>query len=181
MTSVLARWTLAIIALASLGVAAPSAGSTRTLILNADGLVGAPFGAAQRSVVAVIDRALGAPTKDPTPTPFLAPCGVDAAASWGELATFFDHGRFAGYALGHRPMIGLHVAGGVRPGERLSLARYQFGSRLRTSSNQGGAWFVRTPTGRFFGFLWPSGPPPGPRTRIWTIEAGRVGCPALAP
>ena len=175
------RWWVAGGLLAPLLVASIAAGSPRAITLNDHGIAGAPFASAQRFVVSFVDSALGRPSRAVAPTPFLSTCGVDAAASWGGFTAFFEHRRFAGYSLGPSSRTSVLVEGGLRLGETLALARRQFGARLRTSQNQGGAWFARTPTGRYYGFLRPSGPPPGPASRLATIEAGRVGCPALTP
>ncbi len=46
------------------------------------------------------------------------------------------------------------------------------------SSAQGGSWLVRTRLGQIDGFL---SDVTKPNSRVLTIEAGHVGCPALTP
>jgi len=103
-------------------------------------------------------------------------------ASWHALTTYFNHGRLVGLSLGPGAKPNGRTPAGLELGDTLARARALYGTTLRTSTEQGGAWFVKTRDGRLDGFLDPStGRTPGPSARILTIDVGDVGCPAMSP
>jgi hypothetical protein len=157
------------------------AGAAATVVLRGNGLTIARLGAGETTALAALSRALGAPTSPVTAAPELSNCGVDAIASWHALSAYFDHERLVGLSLGPGARPAGETAAGLRVGDTLARARSLYPGRLRTSTNQGGAWFARTPSGSLDGFLAPSDGKPGPRSRILTIDVGVVGCPAMSP
>jgi len=175
------RWPYLVVAmLVGFGPIASSAG-TAPLVLHGDGLANLRFGARAALVERTLNATLGRPTSPLAAAPGTARCGVDAAAAWSGVTVFVDHGVFVGYSATANARTPVRADNGLLIGDTVARARQIFGRRLRVSGNQGGAWFARIPTGRFYGFLTPSGPPPGPRSTILSIEAGRVGCPAMTP
>ncbi len=171
---------LVVAALVGLGPMVASAAPV-PLVLHGDGLDGLRFGAHAALAERVLVVTLGRPTSPLTSTPSSVRCGVDAAAAWRGVTVFVDHGVFVGYSVTANARTPVRADDGLVIGDTVAQARRIFGRRLRVSGNQGGAWFAQIPTGRFYGFLTPSGPPPGPRSTILSIEAGRVGCPAMTP
>ncbi len=175
------RWHYLVVAmLIGCGPIAASAG-TPTLVLHGDGLANLRFGTRATLVVRTLGATLGRPTSPLASAPGTVRCGVDAAAAWRGVIVFVDRGVFVGYSVTANARTPLRADNGLAIGDTVAQARRIFGRRLRLSGNQGGAWFARIPTGRYYGFLAPSGPPPGPRSTILSIEAGRVGCPAMTP
>ncbi len=154
---------------------------TAPLVLHGDGLDNLRFGAHAALVERTLSATLGRATSPLASAPGSVRCGVDAAAAWRGVIVFVNHGVFVGYSATANARTPVRADDGLVIGDTVAQARQIFGRRLRVSGNQGGAWFARIPTGRFYGFLTPSGPPPGPRSTILSIEAGRVGCPAMTP
>ena len=103
-------------------------------------------------------------------------------SSWHALSVYFDHEKLVGVSLGPGTEPVGQTAAGLRLGYSLSRAKELYGRLLRTSTNQGGAWFIKTSNGQLDGFLVPStGLTTGLSSRIFTIDAGDVGCPAMSP
>lgn len=161
----------------------PSGSVTKTQItLHANGLSVAHLGSRESEVESALVGLLGKPSKALSATPGLSNCGIDASASWRSFSAYFNHGRLVGLSLGPGRIPSGETSQGLRLGDTLSRAKSIYGTSLRTSTNQGGAWFIKTDQGRLDGFLVPStGRAPGPRARIWTIDVGVVGCPAMSP
>lgn len=144
-------------------------------VLHGDGIGSIAFGQAQASVTAALQRLLGpagaaAPGGPPS-------CGVDTTLHWADLDAYFFKGRFVGYST-QSPRLATEA--GLRVGDALSLAQQLYRSTVVTSIEQGGAWFVATPSGEIEGFL-SSEPNRTPAPQIATIEAGSAGCPAETP
>lgn len=170
-----------ILALALSPAHVASAATSPLLVLSGNGIAVAHLGDDEAHVVSSIEHLLRAPNGVVTRTPQLRNCDVDAMWSWRALSAYFHNGRLVGLSLGP----GLSPAGatsaGLRLGDRLSRAQALYGSQLRTSTGQGGTWFVKTRLGPLDGFISPSGPVPSPSSRILTIDVGHVGCPAMSP
>lgn len=167
----------------SFGLQAPALSApTAPLVLSARGLSVVPLGTRESVAERSLKEILGSPTSPLTSTPGLSNCGLDASSSWHGLSVFFDHGRLVGLALGPRVVPFARTSKGLELGDTLGHARVLYGSTLRTSTDQGGVWFVITREGRIDGFLNPStGRTPTPSARILTIDVGVVGCPAMSP
>jgi hypothetical protein len=150
-------------------------------LLRGDGIDHAPFRSRPSTVARLLDDLLDrAPSR-----PFYAAsvCHVDHAIQWPGLIAYFEHNRFVGYEYTSRTAAGepiLATAKGLRVGDTFARARQLYGRLFQTSAAQGGSWAVRTPQGRLYGYA--TGPPiGGPQTKIASIDAGYVGCPAVTP
>jgi hypothetical protein len=175
--------------------AAPEAAPAYTSqpnILMSHGIGAAKFGQSATAAIGSLTTALGAPTKalaaDPTG------CKIDQVAKWPGLEAYFSNARFVGYAYsgngsegGVDPeaahasaAVGLATTKGLAPGATLAEARKLYGGALRTSLEQGGAWFARAEGGKLSGFL-DGAPPIAGSNKIATIEAGELGCAAAKP
>jgi hypothetical protein len=141
----------------------------------------ARFGQAEAIAVADLTKILG---RAETGAPVRAgDCDVDATLSWPGIVAYFERGRFVGYStvgtsVARASEDTMATARGVRVGSTLGSAALAYGSSLTTSSVQGGTWFVTTPYGKVEGFLTALD---RRSSRILTIEAGAVGCPAMTP
>ncbi len=161
----------------TLGAAAP-----RTLVLNANGLSAVHLGVSESAAYKDLSRLLGRPTVPTTQTPALELCGVSAMTSWHSFSAYFNHQRLVGLSLGPGKQPNGMTSRGLHLGDTLARARLLYGTALRTSGNNGGAWFATSRTGRLDGFLSPSGARgQGSHSRILTIDVGVVGCPAMSP
>jgi hypothetical protein len=158
-----------------------SATTTTQLELRGDGLSFALLGANESRAQAAIVQRLGSPTRALSTTPDLKNCGVAAMATWHNLSAYFDHDRLVGLSVGPGGTPSVRTSKGLRLGQSIRIARTLYGSALRVSNNQGGAWFVSTSEGRLDGFLVPSNGRPDSASRIFTIDVGDVGCPAMSP
>jgi hypothetical protein len=177
----LATLTLALLLYPSLQSLSQAAPSPR-LVISGNGLNVARFGARERTVETTMHRLLGKPTTPLSTTPALQNCGVSAMSSWHALSVYFYHEKLVGLSLGPGAEPNGQTSAGLRLGYSLRRAKALYGRTFRTSTNQGGAWFIKTSDGRLDGFLVPStGLTPGPSSRIFTINAGNVGCPAMSP
>ena len=160
----------------------PLAASTARLVINGNGLNVVRLGTSESIAVKKLSILLGAPTTQLSPTPMLRNCGVNSMAKWHAFSLYFDHSRLVGMSLGpgNEPLGRTSV--GLEVGSTLRRAKALYGKSLRVSTNQGGAWFVRTTSGHLNGFLSPSsGRSPTPDAKILTIDVGNVGCPAMSP
>ncbi len=97
----------------------------------------------------------------------------------------FERGRFVGYGLGNasgRTAAEPNVvtAAGFRLGATIAQAERIYSWQFVTSSAQGGAWTVKTPTGELVGLLV-NPPMTGSADRIDVIGAGYFGCAAMGP
>jgi hypothetical protein len=152
------------------------------LVISAHGANVAHLGEGELVAVKVLQDFLGPPTAALVSTPGIRNCGVDAMASWHSLIAYFDHDRLVGLSLGPGTIPVGRTSAGLQLGNTLARARSLYGTALRTSNVQGGAWFVRTSDGRIDGFVEPSDArSPGSTSRILTIDVGDVGCPAMSP
>ncbi len=152
---------------------------TAARVLKGDGIGQATFGEAPQAVARQLKALLGrAPSR---PYHSAGACQIDHEIDWPGLNLYFDSRRFAGYAYwehhGGEPV--LATAGGLLIGDTVKAGRRLYGAnKFRVSAYQGGAWFVSTPSGRIEGFTSKITNPNG---TIRSIEAGDVGCPAMAP
>lgn len=154
----------------------------RALVLDQYGLSTVHLGTSESSAYMKMSHFLGHPTTPITSTPALELCGVDAMASWHAFSLYFNHQRLVGISLGPGKGPSGETTRGLRLGDTLERARAIYGASLRTSANNGGAWFVAIGTRRLDGFLSPSSSRiPSPTSRILTIDVGAVGCPAMSP
>jgi hypothetical protein len=152
------------------------------LVFRGSGANVAHLGEAQSATVRALQHLLGTPSAPLVSTPGIRNCGVDAMAAWHSLIAYFDHDRLVGLSLGPGAKPTGRTSVGLELGDTLTRARTLYGTALRTSTEQGGAWFVNTSSGRLDGFLEPSDArAPGPTSRILTIDVGDVGCPAMSP
>lgn len=158
-----------------------SAASPKTLVVSGDGLSVVALGARENLAMTRVTTFLGAPTTALESAPSLGNCGVDASASWHALTLYFDTEKLVGVALGPGAIPSGVTSKGLRLGDALRRAERLYGRSLRTSTNQGGAWFVTSASGTIDGFLAPSNGRPTPTSWIMTIDAGVVGCPAMSP
>jgi hypothetical protein len=148
--------------------------------LKGNGIGRARFGDRAKSVIDKLDRVLG---HRPTRKRFGAgQCNINGEVDWPGLAAYFHDRRFVGYSYGPKISDGglstFATTRGLRVGETVRQARRIYGSAFKVSTAQGGSWSVRTPHGRIDGFLSDL---TKPRSKVLTIEAGNVGCPALTP
>lgn len=172
---------VALVTCQGLQVSATSA-STSPLVVSAQGLSGAHLGARESLAVQTFTHLLGAPSIPLSLTPGLSNCGLDSMVSWRGFSAYFDHGRLVGLSLGPSVTPSARTSRGLELGDTLGRARSIYGISLRTSTEQGGVWIVTTSRGRIEGFLNPStGRAPKQSARIWTIDVGDVGCPAMSP
>lgn len=155
--------------------------SSKTLVVSVNGLTSAPLGTRESAAMARLTNLFGEPTAPLEATRGLRNCGVDASASWHALSVYFDHAKLVGVALGPGKSPMAVTSRGLRLGDSLRRAEGLYGNALRTSTNQGGAWFVTTSNGTLDGFLYPSNGHPTSNSSIMTIDAGVVGCPAMSP
>jgi len=177
------------------------------LLLNADGL--APlsgqitFGASPAQLERLLDPIVGQPAVGYQAT--LDECGVDHQLIWpivldpttgelkrgDELTLLFHRRRFVGYQYGgpafHPDRARVHVqattAAGLAIGDTLATGQRLYGHAFRISTAQGGTWQASTPLGRLTGYAFgkPSYSDVSSSSRIASIDAGDVGCPALSP
>jgi hypothetical protein len=176
------------------GGGATPTGIVGHLVLRADGIGAAHFGQTESVAIANLDRTLGSPTSaTPTRTDL---CNIDASLQWPTIEAFFYHQHFVGYATGDTG-IGTGTTGGdgtvttskgLRIGDTAVEAHRLYAAGFRESGVNGGVWSIATSSGTFRGYL--SGTPQTDRIeaiaagnygRIATIEAGNLGCPAVAP
>jgi hypothetical protein len=179
------RWLATVTVVAALALCPPAtsgADSGPALVLAGNGTSIAHLGVRETTAVASLEHVLGEPSMALAPTPGIENCGVDAMAIWHALIAYFNDDRLVGLSLGPGTKPAGRTSGGLVLGDTLARARAIYGTSLRTSTEQGGAWFVKTGEGRLDGFLKPSsGRTPGPSSRILTIDVGDVGCPAMSP
>jgi hypothetical protein len=209
-STVLARWTVAITGAGALMLATacsaapartgsaavsstpPSASTTAALsarplvrdVLDGDGIGQARFGQPPGTVESELDPLLGQPTKPYYPA---TACTIDHAIEWPALIVFFFRSQLVGYTYGPPRLAGrpvLATARGLRVGDTLSYGQRLYGQAFHMAVEQGGVWSAATAHGQIDGFT--SGNPQngtnvGPRSVVLTIEAGKVGCPAMTP
>jgi hypothetical protein len=164
--------------------AAPSARPLVRDVLDGDGIGQARFGQPPGTVESELDALLGQPTKPYYPA---SACNIDHAIEWPALIVFFFRSQFAGYTYGPPRVAGrpvLATVRGLRVGDTLSYGQRLYGQAFHMAVEQGGVWSAATAHGQIDGFT--SGNPQngtdvGPRSVVLTIEAGKVGCPAMTP
>ena len=155
--------------------------SSPRLVVSAKGLGVAALGTRQVTTIARLTKLLGEPTAPLSPSHGLENCGVDATASWHALIVYFNHDVLVGVSLGPGKNPSGVTSRGLHLGDTLQRGRSIYGTALRTSTSQGGAWFVASDHATLDGFLYPSTAHPDPHWKIMTIDAGDVGCPAMSP
>jgi hypothetical protein len=161
-------------------------------VLKANGIAGVRFGASPRQVRSAIDSLLG---QSGSAYRAGGTCGLDHEIIWGtasrqDLTAYFRRSAFAGYEVGtpskpRHPHGGwaLATTRGLRVGDPLARGRRLYGGAFTLSSAQGGSWKLRTPAGPIDGYAWGT-PRYGDvswQSVVATIDAGDVGCPAIAP
>jgi hypothetical protein len=165
----------------------PSArAADRPLVLNGNGFATAVFGQTQSTAIANLEKVLGAPlTRRPTPS---NNCTIDSLLRWPTMTAYFDHQRFVGYdtgsllgGAGYQDIPHAITAAGLQIGDSLKQVRRIYGTALRTSLAQGGAWFATTSSGTLSGLFTNEVNERTPTPRIADITAGSVGCPAMSP
>jgi hypothetical protein len=180
----------------------PAAPSTH-LVLSADGIGTIRFGASPRRVTTLLSPALGAPDHGYQTT--LEECGVDHSITWPilidpstgqvlraeELSEFFRDRKLVGYQYGGdaqpprgaRMEIPATTAAGLAIGDTLATGQRLYGRAFQISTAQGGIWKANTPLGLLRGYasVNPKTSDVSPASRVASIDAGDVGCPALSP
>jgi hypothetical protein len=163
----------------------PSAAIVGHVVLRGDGLAGAKFGQPETVAIDELEGAVGTPLRA-VPTNMAGNCTVDSAMQWPTLTAYFFRNSFVGYGTsslnGYLLDSNVSTVAGLRIGDSLAKARDLYGDALRTTTAQGGAWSVTTPTGTLAGNFTAEvdqSPPLNPR--IGDITAGSVGCPAASP
>jgi hypothetical protein len=148
-----------------------------------DGLGNVRFGEKEQLVVADLERLLGRAPHPAEKDAGDANCGYDAFLSWPGAQAWFFRGTFVGYAasVSRTHQVNGVTARGLRIGDTLGRARRLYGHSLRSSTEQGGAWFATTDTGQIAGFLSDNPVMVGDAVRITSIGAGIEGCPAMGP
>jgi hypothetical protein len=168
------------------GVALAS-GSSREIRLSPGGIAGVALGSGETASLRQLRSLFGTPKRrDLSPARLPSSqrlCGFTGEVDWAHLNAYFYAGRLVGYAVwaqhlstrdGHvRPAA---TATGLVVGDSLRQARDLYGN-VRRSLAQGGSWGVAAKGGQFLGYSQ------GARLQspILSIEAGHVGCGALAP
>jgi hypothetical protein len=166
-------------------------------VLRAGGIGSVRFGASPTVARAAVDSLLG---QDGRPYAVgHASCGIDHAIKWSDqwtasgepaLTLYFGRSAFVGYQFGDPPGSSvlrsppggwsLATARGLRVDNTLEQGRKLYGPAFAISTAQGGSWSVRVHRGLLRGYA--SGVPGhGTVTRVATIDAGDVGCPAVSP
>jgi hypothetical protein len=160
--------------------------------LAGDGVDGARFGQSAAVVLRQVAASIGSPSAAYRPG---GTCEIDQVIAWGPahrgshpLTMFFHAGRFAGYAYfgtNGKGFVDLATTRGLAIGDTLARASTLYPRALTTSSAQGGVWKVRTAAGTLRGYAdggFERGQRvPTPASRVGSIDAGDVGCPAVSP
>ena len=186
------RSLVAALTLATLALSTPVAAASSAVVpLYVNGVASARFGQSTSVAMKSLERYFGVP-QTPRPVDFTRNCNIDADLRWPTLSVFFFRGRFVGYGYTTRTNMGYgtssprrrvvaSTAQGLKVGDPLSRARSIYTTRFVTSSAQSGTWSVSTPAGTFRGYLTGEPNVRQPVSRIATIGAGSVGCPAVSP
>lgn len=174
------------------------------MTLNGDGLARAPFGVSPHRLERLLVPLLGKPEHGYQK---INNCGIDHELSWpvlldpttgrvkraASIQLYFTNWRFVGYQFGsyprrartphHASPISAHTARGLALGDTLAVGRRLYGPAFTISPAQGGTWTARTASGPISGYALGESKHdvPSPQSRIATIDAGHVGCPALSP
>jgi hypothetical protein len=172
---------------APVGAAASASASSTGFKISATSVAGVDLGTGQLSSLRAFRQLFGAPTHTSLPGGLLPraerACGYTGEVSWSHLDAFYYRDHLVGYAAWAQRVRTLGGATrsvatdrGLRVGDSLSRARALYGGVTRSNA-QGGSWAVHTATGRMLGYSQ------GSRlsSPIVSIEAGHVGCTALAP
>jgi hypothetical protein len=152
-------------------------------VLTGDGIGVTAFRQIRPAVVVELVLLLRrGPSKPYYPLRGLSACGIDHGVDWPGLIVFFRHGLFVGYTYGLARKVGnqpvLETTKGLRIGDTLLFGKRLYGSAFTVTGAQGGSWRATTSHGQIDGFTSRRTDPEG---KIVTIEAGDVGCPAMAP
>jgi hypothetical protein len=162
--------------------------------LLGDGVGQARFGQRFAHVRLALRTELGTPIRTGSEPGM---CGLDKTdlvwrrlgPTFAELVLYFRRARFAGYSYSAgsggrgKPLHGLSTQKGLKLGDTMARGRMLYGKAFHTSTAQGGSWSVKVPGGKLIGYaVPPTGQPvTGPRSRVASIDAGNVGCPAMTP
>ena len=153
-------------------------------VLKGNGIGGARFGASRATVVRKLAALLG---RKPTRMRRggLAGCpGINREVDWPGLQAYFLNRRFVGYSYtsgsshSTRPAPVLATTRGLLVGDTIAQGKRLYGPAFHLSYAQGGSFTVHTKVGRIAGFLSDI---LHPKSRVLSIEAGNVGCPAMTP
>jgi hypothetical protein len=139
-------------------------------------LASVPFGTLQRDAIARLKPYVGqlrAEALNPRQH-----CAVTSEANRGDVATFFEQGKFVGYQVGSG--MGLNTSIQIKNaptiGETAQAVSRQYGAAFSTSGEQGGSWTLKVATGRLVGLL--TAPPTAKHPQIELVAAGYLGCMA---
>lgn len=168
--------------------------------LRGDGIGRVRFGQRLADVKPALTKLLGRPVRTGSSQGM---CGLDGqdlewprlgakSPRFGLLAAYFRHGRFVGYSYSNggkrksatRGPAPLATTRGLKLGDTMTRGRRLYGKAFHTSTAQGGSWSAKTSDGTLIGYAEgraPAGTDVGPLSRIASIEAGHVGCPAMTP
>lgn len=165
-------------------------------VLRPDGIGRLRFGASPGVVRTAIDSLLGQPGGADEHG---GTCGIDHQIKWwdqwtgsGEpaLTVYLRRRAFVGYQAGDPPGPSvlrnppggwsLATTRGLRVGNTLARGRKLYGPAFTASTAQGGSWRVRVSAGLIIGYA-SAVPGHGVISRVATIDAGDVGCPAVTP
>jgi hypothetical protein len=163
------------------------ADSARSVRISANSIAGVAFGTREAASLRMLRGTFGPPKRTVPSGGSLTradrECGYTGEADWAHLYAYFYRDRLVGYAVlaqrvGTRGGSTRPVATdkGLRVGNPLGRARALYG-RVTRSNAQGGSWAVHSPAGRLLGYSQGS----HLSSPIVSIEAGHVGCGALAP
>jgi hypothetical protein len=111
-------------------------------------------------------------------------CAFTGATTWRKAQAWYLRGRFVGFSyegqlahLRNGSSAVLRTNAGLRPRDTLTRATRLYGHPPEVSSAQGGSWLIYTKAGPLLGYAQP-----GMHLEwVSSIEAGRIGCGALAP
>jgi hypothetical protein len=167
---------------------------TASGILAGNGIATAHFGQSFAEVKRELETGLGRPSQTRRGR---GECGLDGSdlvwrrlgSTYAELVLYFRRSRFAGYSYSAgsggqgTPLRELSTRQGLKLGDTMARGRGLYGQSFHTSNAQGGSWSVKVPGGKLIGYaLPPAGQPVvSRRSRVASIEAGNVGCPAMTP
>jgi hypothetical protein len=177
----------------------PYASAARPTVLDAlraNGIGNVRFGASPTHVRTTIDSLLH---QDGGAYDAGGTCGLDHQITWIDqgtasgqpsLTVYFRHSAFVGYQVGE-PAAPRYPSGGwalattrgLKVGDKLARGRRLYGTAFSLSSAQGGTWKLRASGGPIDGYAWGTARygDVSWQSVVATIDAGDVGCPAIAP
>jgi hypothetical protein len=183
----LAAGTFAVVVGATPSFAVQTTASNHPLRISAAHVAGVALGTGRTASLRKLNAVLGQPRHREFSNGHVPKgqrhCAFTGEVDWEHFNAFFYRDRLVGYAVwarrlrtrsGHTSPVA--SSRGLRVGNTLRRARARYGRVVRSSA-QGGSWAVSTRGGRLLGYSQAArlGSP------ILSIEAGHVGCTALAP